>query len=247
MTYNEWRDELKSNLLCVSDNERRRVLDYYAEAYADRREAGFSEREIIDDFGAPYDAAQRILYEKVDDEPTAQATPTAMPATTPMPMPATPSPSPAPELTRREKKQAEREARRQAQAEQQAANTPPPPPPQPVQQNTNATWVFVLLCIIFCVPLFGLIMGMVGITIGFCVAPIAIIGSGAAAIGGSIGSMIGGDVTYGLYLLGSGLITFGVGVVLCPIFFKLVKLMWKLFRTVFTAVKNAFSGKERTV
>ena len=63
MTYNEWRDELKSNLLSVSDAERRRVLDYYAEAYADRREAGFSEREIIDEFGAPYDAAQRILSE----------------------------------------------------------------------------------------------------------------------------------------------------------------------------------------
>ena len=61
MTYNEWRDELKNNLLSVTENERKRVLDYYAEAYADRREAGFSEREIIEEFGAPYDAAQRIL------------------------------------------------------------------------------------------------------------------------------------------------------------------------------------------
>lgn len=43
MNYNEWRDELKSNLLSVPEGERRRVLDYYAEAYADRREAGFSE------------------------------------------------------------------------------------------------------------------------------------------------------------------------------------------------------------
>jgi len=67
MTYNEWRDELKANLLCVSDGERRRVLDYYAEAYADRRDAGFSEREIIDDFGAPYDAAQRILAENREE------------------------------------------------------------------------------------------------------------------------------------------------------------------------------------
>ena len=69
MTYNEWRDELKNNLLSVSDAERRRVLDYYAEAYADRREAGFSEREIIDEFGAPYDAAQRILNEDIGEEP----------------------------------------------------------------------------------------------------------------------------------------------------------------------------------
>ena len=68
MTYNEWRDELKDNLLSVSDEERKRVLDFYAEAYADKREAGKSEREIINDFGAPYDAAQRILNEKIDDE-----------------------------------------------------------------------------------------------------------------------------------------------------------------------------------
>ena len=74
MTYNEWRDELKSNLLSVSDSERQRVLDYYAEAYADRREAGFSEREIIAEFGAPYDAAQKILNDNADpvDEPSNQ-------------------------------------------------------------------------------------------------------------------------------------------------------------------------------
>lgn len=63
MTYTEWRDELKSNLLCVFQSEQKRVLEYYAEAYADRREAGYSEREIIEQFGAPYDAAQRILNE----------------------------------------------------------------------------------------------------------------------------------------------------------------------------------------
>ena len=67
MNYTEWRDELNNNLLGVSESERRRVLDYYAEAYADRREAGFTEREIINGFGAPYDAAQRILSEKGED------------------------------------------------------------------------------------------------------------------------------------------------------------------------------------
>ena len=67
MTYNEWRDELKNNLLSVSENERKRVLDYYAEAYADRREAGFSEHRIIEEFGAPYDAAQKILSASADE------------------------------------------------------------------------------------------------------------------------------------------------------------------------------------
>lgn len=66
MTYNEWKDELKSNLLSVSDGERQKVLDYYAEAYADRRDAGFTESEIIRSFGAPYDAARRILSDDAE-------------------------------------------------------------------------------------------------------------------------------------------------------------------------------------
>lgn len=61
MKYNEWVTQLNANLLSVPEAERRKVLDYYAEAYADRRAAGFSENEIIDGFGAPYDAAQAIL------------------------------------------------------------------------------------------------------------------------------------------------------------------------------------------
>lgn len=73
MNYTEWRDELNNNLLGVSESERRRVLDYYAEAYADRREAGFTEREIINGFGAPYDAAQRILSEKGGTSPRPDA------------------------------------------------------------------------------------------------------------------------------------------------------------------------------
>lgn len=88
MKYNEWRDELKNNLLSVGESERQRVLDYYAEAYADRREAGFSEREIIEEFGAPYDAAQRILADAVKtDEVQHEAPPPAPPAPAPAPTP----------------------------------------------------------------------------------------------------------------------------------------------------------------
>ncbi|MDE5943676.1 MAG: DUF4097 family beta strand repeat-containing protein [Clostridia bacterium] len=90
MKYNEWRDELKNNLLGVSESERARVLDYYAEAYADRREAGFSEREIIDEFGAPFDAAQRILADAPKTEVNEQSEQPA-PAPTPSPAPVTPA------------------------------------------------------------------------------------------------------------------------------------------------------------
>ena len=111
MTYTDWRDELKSNLLSVSEAERKRVLDYYAEAYADRREAGFSEREIIAEFGAPYDAAQRILNENIDEESKRESKETpprkerhniygqpaqfADPAPAPAPTPQSASPEPA--------------------------------------------------------------------------------------------------------------------------------------------------------
>lgn len=223
MNYTEWRDELNNNLLSVSEAERRKVLDYYAEAYADRREAGFSEREIIAGFGAPYDAAQRILYDKGDE-----VTPPQNNTVPPPPVQPEPKNNAAP---------------------------PPPVQPEPISnaekpstmekeaaKKSDNTWIFVILCVIFCVPLFVVIMAMVGITIGFCVAPIAVIGSGAALIVSSFGSMCG-SAGYGLYLLGGGLITLGVGIMLCPIFFKLVKLMWKIFIKLFNWIKSLFGGK----
>lgn len=81
MTYNEWIDQLKNHLLNVSEEEKKKVLDYYSEAYADRRDHGYSEEIIIFEFGAPYDAAKKILSneneeyvanEKVKDNPSNQ-------------------------------------------------------------------------------------------------------------------------------------------------------------------------------
>lgn len=191
MNYTEWCNELNNNLLSVSKNERRKVLDYYAEAYADRREAGFSEQETINDFGAPNDAARRILTEK-DDEVIS--------------------------------------------LRQESANN--------VSLRSASIWVFAFFCIIFWMPLLGLILAMVGITIGFCCVPICVIGIGTVLIGDSIGTMMGGDLYYGLYILGSGIITFGVGIVLCSIFFKLVGLMWKLLKKGFCWLKSLFRRKE---
>lgn len=220
MTYNEWRDELKSNLLCVSDAERRRVLDYYAEAYADRREAGFSEREIIDDFGAPYDAAQKILNESTDDQPPAKG-------------------------ADKPKEPAALSGTECEKAPEAGRDAPPPPPPK--KKKKSRGWIFAVLCIVLCIPIFGLIVAMLGVTVGLCAAPFALVGSGAAAIGSSIGIFIGGDIAYAACTLGGGFIALGAGIILFPLFGKIIKLMWKLFKTVFSAVKNAFTEKEPTV
>ena len=237
MTYNEWKDELKSNLLCVSDSERRRVLDYYAEAYADRRDAGFTEREIIEDFGAPYDAAKRILAERGDDY---YEEPQEVPL----------SKRDMREIEKRQKEEQKREekAEREERRQESFRASPPPyepqPQPAPVKQRENLTWVFVLLCIIFCVPLFMLVMAMVGITIGFCVAPFGVIISGVVSIGSGIGAMAGGSTAGGLGTMAIGIILLGVGIILIPLFVKLVGLMWKAFKMFFAWLKRLFSGKE---
>lgn len=237
MKYNEWRDELKSNLLCVSESERRRVLDYYAEAYADRRDAGFTEREIIDDFGAPYDAAQRILSESGDYYE-----------------------APPPRERREDKKREERERREERREERHEEKreygsnslygnySGPTPqfaqPAPPAKQRGDYTWVFVLLCIIFAVPIFLVVMGMVLATVIFCVAPFAVLVSGVAAIGAGAGAMFI-DAAYGAIAIGGGLITFGVSLIIMPLCFKLVKWMWKLFHMFFAWLRRVFSGKEK--
>ena len=222
MKYNEWRDELKSNLLCVSESERRRVLDYYAEAYADRRDAGFSEREIIDDFGAPYDAAQRILSESGDyyEAPSSR------------------------EPTREERRREERERREERREEKREYNNFNDQPAKPVKQREDYTWVFVLLCIIFAVPIFIVVMGMVGVTVSVCVAPFGVLISGVVTMGIGVGELFT-NAAHGAITIGCGLIIFGVSLIIMPLCFQLVKWMWKLFHMFFAWLKRLFSGKEK--
>lgn len=246
MRYNEWRDELKNNLLSVSDEERVRVLDYYAEAYADRREAGFTESEITAEFGAPYDAAQRILGKTFEDVPH-----TATPRTEQQHKfetygkptvtdydddthdddfiePALDDPD---YYEQTQKHGVDKKCKR----DHTCTNKP---------NSGDYTWVFVLLCIIFAIPLFSLVMTMVGVTIGLCVAPFGLIVGGAGGIAAGITIMFSSGVMVGIGTIGAGLIELGLGMVLMPLLFKLVKLMWKLFKMLFAWIKRQFGGKE---
>lgn len=225
MTYTEWRDELKSNLLCVSESERRRVLDYYAEAYADRREAGFSEREIIEEFGAPYDAAQSMLAD--NQVPYAEAPADA--ATPPKAQMAPPVYSPPPTPPR------------------PAITTPPQPQPAPVNDKTENNTGYVILCVVLAVPLTMLILLAVITTVALCVTPILAIASGGAMVGAAAGTFIAGEVAYGFYVLGVGIAALGVGIALCPLFFKLTALIWKGFPKFFAWLKRITAAKKAGV
>ncbi len=225
MTYTEWRDELKSNLLCVSESERRRVLDYYAEAYADRREAGFSEREIIEEFGAPYDAAQSMLAD--NQVPYAEAPADA--ATPPKAQTAPPVYSPPPTPPR------------------PAITTPPQPQPAPVNDKTENNTGYVILCIVLAIPVTMLILLAVITTVALCVTPILAIASGGAMVGAAAGTFIAGEVAYGFYVLGVGIAALGVGIALCPLFFKLTALIWKGFPKFFAWLKRITAAKKAGV
>ncbi len=287
MTYNEWRDELKSNLLSVSESERRRVMDYYAEAYADRRDAGFTEREIIEDFGAPYDAAQRILAENAENmEPNRNGERTwrqvgerfknglgtQFKGINSKLKESVDHLSEKMEYSQNSEGygsyrnneaanrygyNSDRESygsygrENYARYEEQRYSPPPAPkPPQPQQaktkkKNSDYTWVFVILCIVFCVPLAGIIISLIAASVSICVAPFALLVSGVATIGSAIGTMVGGEILSGVTELGIGLIIFGVSIILIPVFIKLVKLLWQLFGKLFGWIKLLFGGKEK--
>ena len=65
MTYIKWKDEVESYLINLSDAEKQKILSYFSEMYADKRDAGKSEAQIIEEFGAPYDVAKRILADSI--------------------------------------------------------------------------------------------------------------------------------------------------------------------------------------
>lgn len=222
MTYTEWRDELKSNLLCVSENERRRVLEYYAEAYADRRDAGFSEREIIEEFGAPYDAAKRILSEEDREAKSGSAGGNSV--------------APAP-LSLDE-----------ANGDPCDPDTCADAPKRGGAKRENGkggrtSWVFVLLCVIFALPIFLLVLALGIVTVVSFVAPLAVLAAGIGETGLGVG-MLFSSVPEGLLSMGVGLILFGTGVILIAVLPRIAKFFRFIFKRLGGFIKSLFTAKE---
>ena len=225
MTYKEWRDELKNNLLSVSEVERKRVLDYYAEAYADRRDARYSERQIIEDFGAPYDAAQRILlniYDHQDGEDDIKYEDGKV---------------------KKEKHKHSDYEKRSKEPEVVEAEVVKEPKTEKAPERKNYTWIFVLLCIVFAIPIFTVIITLVSISIGLTAAPFALIVTGIVSIVfGAIDCF--SNLVNGLFTIGEGILELGIGLFLLPLLIKIIKVMWKLLKKLFNWLKGVFSGKE---
>ncbi len=63
MTKFEWERQLKKGISGLPNSEQQRVLEYYSELFSDKIEAGMSEKEIVAEFGNPYDVANKILVD----------------------------------------------------------------------------------------------------------------------------------------------------------------------------------------
>ncbi len=211
MTYIEWRDELERYLVALPKDEKEKMLSYFSEMYADKRDAGLSEREIIAEFGAPYDVAQRALNENryddadivIDEE----------------------------ELSKADKKKRERRERKR-----RLKNHRNEPFYDKPHKKRELSALGVILVIIFAIPVFCLMLAAVIVTIALSVAPIGVIIGGFVEIGASIGTMVAGFSADSLVSLGMGVIHVGAGFVLLPLFTLIVKLIWKIIRTVGNAV-----------
>lgn len=63
MTKKEWFSRLRNFIQGMPQEEQRRIFDYYEELYADKRESGMSEWDIIAEFGNPQEVAGKMLTE----------------------------------------------------------------------------------------------------------------------------------------------------------------------------------------
>ncbi len=61
LTRSEWTADFKSRLADLPAEEQKKAEDYYAELFEDKYESGMSEKQIIDSFGPPAEAAEAVI------------------------------------------------------------------------------------------------------------------------------------------------------------------------------------------
>lgn len=70
MTQQEWEKKLKEYLTPLPQAEQEQIVEYYREMYGDRLDAGYSETEILAEFGDPQVCAGRMISENADGAPS---------------------------------------------------------------------------------------------------------------------------------------------------------------------------------
>lgn len=202
MKYIKWQDELESYLYSLPRAEKEKAFSYFSEMYADKREAGLSEEEIVESFGPPYDVAKRILSESGQpaDDFFYGAPPEAF-------------------LPRDERVGREHSDRGYSERNYSASAEAVAP------QKKNRSFWHLLGGIILALILISLTATLIGI-------PVGLITDGIATVGAAIGAMLAGNYSgaQGASVIGGGIMLVGGAfIALAPVGY-LVVFMWKKFK-----------------
>lgn len=227
MTYIKWKDEVESYLVGMPQDEKQKLFSYFSEMYADKRDAGISEEQIIEEFGAPYDVAKRILESGKDgdkSEPAAKVTgggnynynyynynyggaPQGAPSPNLAPPPVQPAQSAQPVVQPICVPQPQPQLQPQATAQ-----------PQPKKQTAGHIIASLILVVI-----------MLWATAFMIGGPLVAVVEGFISAGASIGMLASSSCTaaMGVAYIGRGLLYVGGGLILLAPLSVLTHFLWK--------------------
>lgn len=69
MTKNFWFSEFRRTISILPTSEINKAEEYYKELFEDKKDAGYTENEIIESFGSPYQAANGVIEEYMRENP----------------------------------------------------------------------------------------------------------------------------------------------------------------------------------
>lgn len=214
MTRNQWFAELSRLLSVLPKEEAEKARDYYNELYADKQEAGASEEEILREFGRPYDVSREIISSFLQENPGYAI----------------------PDYDR---------GTGYAETQEKKENRPYSPPSRPAPKNTSSDdgnrVLWIILCIVFAIPVGCLYIAMAALAFGLWCGVFALIASGVFV---PIVSIVTEPLSSGaiLCVLGIGLILVAVGIFFGTLVEFIVKYMFKGVNTFLAFLKKSIAG-----
>lgn len=227
MTYIKWKDEVESYLVNLSQEEKQKIFSYFSEMYADKRDAGESEEQIIEEFGAPYDVAKKILAESRDAATSQEGDAAGVSGGNNYNYNYyNYNYGGAPQNTASQSAPPSGGKRLHAENAPKPAPTPAPPPAAERQQpkkQLNAARLIV--GIILTILLIGFSVTLVGSAIGLTVEGFIVIGFTSGALAAS--NCVAAD---GTAMIGWGMMMSGLGILLLAPFGALCGFLWRKLR-----------------
>lgn len=249
MTKYEWETELKRNIHSLPADEVKRVLEYYGELFDEMAERGKSEREIINEFGNPFDVANKILseYDVELEEKTVVPTPTIEPKAELVEKP---------QHTVEQKSEdvePQRSVERKSEAEKPQTDAPTPENAAKIgtarsgEIGRRADPARITLFILFNFFTGGVIFIMIGVVwimlAALTMGSVALVFGGGVAALSSFAVMSTGHAGAGGAQLGIGVAASGAGILLTVGCIMLILLYCKLNKLIFGGIKKILTVK----